>query len=88
MLPAKIKPHNERKPLPWSEGNGFLFLRKAIELILSQRKEFDATRVLLVPKKGHFLNRSPRLIYEALHNLFCTKKHGACLPVFSRKGVA
>lgn len=87
MLPVEAVSHNGRKPLLRAGGNGFQNLRKVLAMPVLQQKEIVATRVLRVPKSSHFRNRLHLWAYATLHNLFCSKKYGACLPVFSRKGV-
>lgn len=86
MVPATVKPHNGRKPIPPGRGSGFQISRKVYRMSVLQQTEIVATRVLTVPKKNHFLNRLPLRAYEPPHNLFSTKKHGACLLFFLRKG--
>ena len=86
MVPAKVKSHNGRKPLLRAGSNGFQNSRKVYSMSVLQQKKIVATRVLTVPKKSHFLNRLPFRAYEPPHNLFSTKKHGACLLFFLRKG--
>jgi hypothetical protein len=87
MFPVEARSHNRRKPLLRAGGNGFQLLRKAYSVSVLQQTEIVATRVLKVPKKRHFLNFLHFRVCTTPYKSFCSKKHGACLPVFLRKGV-